>query len=69
MRVANGANLVKGNEVRSGGTRVGVVTDMRPVRLEDGSTGAELTLELDKELGDARRATRRCGSARARRSA
>ena len=51
-RVGNGANLVKGNEVRSGGTRIGVVTDMRPVRLEDGETGAELTLELAKEHGD-----------------
>ena len=52
VRVANGANLVKGNEVRSGGTRIGVVTDMKPVRLDDGSTGAELTLELEKEHGD-----------------
>jgi virulence factor Mce-like protein len=51
VRVANGANLVKGNEVRSGGTRVGVVTDMRPVQLADGSTGAELTLELGKDHG------------------
>ncbi len=61
-RVANGANLVKGNEVRSGGTRIGVVTDMRPVRLEDAlgeaggerseTVGAELTLELGKEHGD-----------------
>jgi ABC-type transporter Mla subunit MlaD len=48
VRVANGANLVVGNEVRSGGSRIGVVTDMRPVRLDDGSTGAELTLELEK---------------------
>jgi virulence factor Mce-like protein len=52
VRVANGSNLVKGNEVRSGGTRVGVLTSMRPVRLENGSTGAELTLELDKSFGD-----------------
>jgi virulence factor Mce-like protein len=52
VQVANGANLVKGNEVRSGGSRIGVVTDMRPVRLPDGSGGAELTLELDKEHGD-----------------
>jgi virulence factor Mce-like protein len=52
VRVANGANLVKGNEVRSGGSRIGVVTDMRPVRLHDGSTGAELKLELEKEHGD-----------------
>ena len=52
VRVANGANLVEGNEVRSGGSRIGVVTAMRPVRLEDGSTGAELTLELDRAHGD-----------------
>jgi virulence factor Mce-like protein len=52
VRVANGANLVKGNEVRSGGSRVGVVTEMQPVRLDDGSTGAELTMELDKSYGD-----------------
>jgi ABC-type transporter Mla subunit MlaD len=52
VRVANGANLVKGNEVRSGGSRIGVVSDMRPVRLQDGSTGAELTLELDKADGE-----------------
>jgi virulence factor Mce-like protein len=51
VRVANGANLIKGNEVRSGGSRIGVVTDMRPVRLENGSTGAEITMELDKEHG------------------
>jgi ABC-type transporter Mla subunit MlaD len=52
VRVANGANLVNGNEVRSGGSRIGVVTDMRPVRLAGGSTGAELTLELEQEQGD-----------------
>jgi virulence factor Mce-like protein len=52
VRVPNGANVVKGNEVRSGGTRIGVVTDLRPVRLEDGSTGAELTLELERSSGD-----------------
>ena len=52
VRVANGANLIKGNEVRSGGSRIGVVSDMRPVRLDDGTTGAEVTLELDKAHGD-----------------
>jgi ABC-type transporter Mla subunit MlaD len=51
-RVANGANLVKGNEVRSGGSRIGVVSEMRPIRLEDGTGGAELTLELAKDHGD-----------------
>jgi virulence factor Mce-like protein len=52
VRVANGANLVRGNEVRSGGTRIGVIGDMAPVRLADGRTGAELTLKLDKTIGD-----------------
>jgi virulence factor Mce-like protein len=51
VRVANGANLVKGNEVRSGGTRVGVIGDLEPVPLGGGRTGAELTLQLDKQLG------------------
>jgi virulence factor Mce-like protein len=51
VRVANGANLVKGNEVRSGGTRIGVIGDMAPVKLDDGRTGAELTLKLDKKIG------------------
>ena len=52
VRVDNGANLVRGNEIRVGGTRVGVVEDMKPVRLDDGTTGAELKLKLDKKLGD-----------------
>lgn len=52
VRVANGANLVKGNEIRSGGTRIGVIGDMAPVKLSDGRTGAELTLKLDKKTGD-----------------
>jgi virulence factor Mce-like protein len=52
VRVENGANLVKGNEVRAGGSRIGVVTEMRPVKLADEGTGAELTLELEKSAGD-----------------
>ncbi len=49
--VSNGANLVKGNEVRSGGFRIGVVTDMTPVMLPNGKVGAKLTLKLDKKAG------------------
>ncbi len=52
VQIANGANLVKGNEVRSGGYRVGVVTDMAPKRLPGGKVGAELTLKLDAAFGD-----------------
>jgi len=51
VRFANGQNLVKGNEIRSGGFRVGVVEDMKPVKLTAGQTGAELKLKLDKTIG------------------
>ena len=51
VQIANGANLVPGNEVREGGFRVGVVEDMTPVRLSSGKVGAELTLKLDKKVG------------------
>jgi len=44
-RVPNAANLVKGNDVRIGGTRVGAVTDITPVTAKDGSVTAELTLK------------------------
>ena len=49
--VANGANLIKGNEVHSGGFRVGVVSDMTPVVLPSGKVGAKLTLKLDRKIG------------------
>src|SRR3954452_12894600 len=48
----NGANLVEGNEVRSGGYRVGVIDRMAPVRLSGGKIGAKVTLKLDKQVGD-----------------
>jgi len=51
VRFANGANLVPGNEIRSGGFRVGVVEDMKPVQLSPGRVGAELKLKLDKRIG------------------
>jgi virulence factor Mce-like protein len=49
--VSNGGNLIKGNEVRSGGFRVGVVTDMTPVMLPAGKVGAKVTLKLDRKFG------------------
>jgi virulence factor Mce-like protein len=51
VQIANGANLVPGNEVREGGFRVGVVEDMKPVRLPSGKVGAEVRLKLDKKVG------------------
>src|SRR5690606_5773035 len=47
-RVPNADALVKGNEVRIGGVRVGVVKSVEPVQLGDGRVAAELTLSLDQ---------------------
>jgi virulence factor Mce-like protein len=47
-RVPNADALVKGNEIRIGGVRVGVVRNVVPVQLEDGEVAAELSLSLDK---------------------
>ena len=52
FQVANGANLLPGNEVREGGSRIGLVDDMKPVRLPDGTVGAEATMKLDRIAGD-----------------
>ena len=51
VQVDNGAELVKGNEVRSGGFRVGVITDMVPAKLPNGKVGAILKLKLDEKFG------------------
>lgn len=47
-RVPNADALVKGNEVRIGGVRVGIVRSVVPVQLEDGRVAAELELQLDR---------------------
>ncbi|MGB7588761.1 MAG: MlaD family protein [Solirubrobacterales bacterium] len=47
-RVPNADALVKGNEVRIGGARVGVVKSVKPVQLTGGAVAAELSLSLDK---------------------
>ncbi|MEA2161353.1 MAG: phospholipid/cholesterol/gamma-HCH transport system substrate-binding protein, partial [Solirubrobacteraceae bacterium] len=48
----DGSNLVIGNDVREGGFRVGLVSDMRPIELPNGQVGAQLTLKLDKANGN-----------------
>ncbi|MBV9328039.1 MAG: MCE family protein [Chloroflexi bacterium] len=50
--IADGSNLVVGNDVREGGTRIGLVSDMRPVRFSGGQVGAQLTLQLSKSQGE-----------------
>jgi virulence factor Mce-like protein len=47
-QVPNANTLVRGNEVRIGGVRVGLVESIEPVQHDDGTTSAELDLKLDK---------------------
>jgi len=49
-RVPNADALVKGNEVRIGGARVGIVRSVTPVQLGDGRVAAELDLRLEKSV-------------------
>jgi len=48
--VPNANNLVRGNEVRIGGTRIGVVEQIEPRRMPDGSTRAVLSLKLETSV-------------------
>jgi virulence factor Mce-like protein len=49
--IADGSDLVIGNDVREGGFRIGLVSDMKPVRLRSGLVGAQLTLQLGESHG------------------
>ena len=49
-QVPNADALVKGNEVRIGGARVGVVKSVVPVQVGGGAVAAELSLSLDKNV-------------------
>jgi virulence factor Mce-like protein len=48
--IADGSNLVVGNDVREGGFRIGLVSSMKPVSTGNG-TVAQLTLRLNKSNG------------------
>jgi virulence factor Mce-like protein len=48
VRLPNADALVKGNEVRIGGVRVGVVKSVVPVNEGDGNVAAEVSVALDK---------------------
>lgn len=50
VRVPNAAGLVRGNEVRLGGTRVGTVTKISPQTLPDGTVIADLGLKLQRSI-------------------
>jgi virulence factor Mce-like protein len=46
----NAAQLVDGFEVRIGGARVGVISDIAAKRRKDGSSYAQVTMKLDKQV-------------------
>jgi virulence factor Mce-like protein len=49
--IPNGSALLAGNQVLAGGYHVGLVSDMRPVRLPNGSVGAQVILQLSPSYG------------------
>jgi ABC-type transporter Mla subunit MlaD len=48
--VPNAANLVRGNDVRMGGARVGVVDEITPQTHKDGTVTAQLKLKLQTSV-------------------
>lgn len=51
VELRNGQELLRGNEVREGGTRVGIVDQLRAGMLPSGTVGALATLKLDESAG------------------
>ncbi len=50
--IPNGTSLLPGNQVEAGGgADVGIVSSMKPVRLRNGQTVAQLILQLSKSYG------------------
>jgi virulence factor Mce-like protein len=46
----NAANLVRGNEVRISGARVGVISEVTAIRDREGRPNARITMRLDQDL-------------------
>ncbi len=49
--IANGSNLIAGNDVLEGGNRIGFLSSEKPVQLQNGTIGAQLTLKLSESQG------------------
>ena len=64
--VPDAAELVKGNDVRVGGKRIGTVARIKAVKTASGSFASELDLKLERRAAAAGR-TRSSPCARARR--
>lgn len=58
VQLPDGANLLRGNDVRVGGKRVGLVSAITPVEDDNGLPVAELTLRLEKRVEPIREDTR-----------
>lgn len=52
VQIASGSNLVRGNEVREGGFRIGVVEEISQEVLPTGESIARLQLKLDQTVGE-----------------
>ena len=50
--IANGSELVAGNDVREGGYLIGMVSALKPVTMENGQTGRSSRSKLDKAYGN-----------------
>lgn len=50
VEVPDAANLVTGNEARIGGDRIGIISAIRPVVHDDGTSSAKLTLKLETDV-------------------
>src|SRR5205823_14152597 len=50
VQVPDADSLVKGNDVRVGGIRVGTVQSVQPVQHNDGTATAKVNLKLDKSV-------------------
>nr|MBA2504699.1 MCE family protein [Thermoleophilaceae bacterium] len=51
VEAPDAARLVVGNEVREGGFRIGQITQIDPIRTDEGTAGAELEVRLDQSAG------------------
>ncbi len=51
VEFANAASLVPGNDVDQGSFRIGLVSDMHPIELHNGTVGAVATLQLNEANG------------------
>jgi virulence factor Mce-like protein len=52
VNLSDGSDLVVGNNVSEGGYLIGLITALKPVRLADGTIGAQATMQLNQKDGN-----------------